>query len=985
MRRRDLLKAGGALGITALLPLERPAYALARSYGSQLDVTGGWLHESRAASGVQTHEPALLSGDTRTFRQTLQLPAGRHALRFEYRPDIDVATLQRTPDELMALMRLGVDGGEQPLHFTRRNDCWIAEQEVDCGHASRSIGLALTLANTRPLPTTLQLSSAPAATPRFRALASERASQVLLAAGIPFAIRKNVLHACELDRTHSGKDLGLDRGSLLSDAKGVSLPGYGVATQRLHFLGMVHNIDVANGSWASGKGDHGYSHFVGDNAGRIDIRYVDGSSEHIPLVFGFNLWFSRPWDMNWACHCYGAMMEEGNLHARTFSDMDEHWQVISEALCLNEGLRAMGALTNSARFVFSLDLGGRAVASIDISGDPALHDFPLISAVTVETRDAGGMLEWLPDLGSAPRASCSITPAQVALGDWMSRTERVHRLLYTRLAERPALSEPQIPSGYFGPRYDFRGSQGALQAATFLYRNGPECASFIADSGTQCSSPTARYATLWYEWGLGIWRTQEPLRGSFAQWLQTYPLAAPGQLPGVGAAWSRAVGELMRESLAFGYDRYIPGYVDWVDSTLHQVNPPHWVRVIGSPEESARPAQVGSVSETGNRENDGHGICMWGRYMAWHWLGRSSAWNRQHFEATKASVEWLQWQLDTDIIRPGVRKDVLFTDSECAHESYDIYSTYNCAHGLKLAIRLAAQLGEDRLVQRWTTLHQRLRQGMLDHLVDASPMGPIWHTDPDCNWQDHAHKLVHMHLATDGDSYTPLQDYAADPAESAALAISRNSYRYLMREKNYNCVRMYGYGQGMMTQAALLLDEMADAAQFIDVLLKYAYLPQMEGVNCPEGIIVHRSGDAYVPVNGYMGQDSHVADATKAIRLTLGVDDNDPQHLRLVPRYPPGWATMEIKGFPYLGGNARRAVAYRYERQARHQRFEFELERDAPHMSVRLGPIPAQARRIRASLNGKTIPHRRVRSGDSNWIWSSRQRAHTGTIDLHWT
>lgn len=60
-----------------------------------------------------------------------------------------------------------------------------------------------------------------------------------------------------------------------------------------------------------------------------------------------------------------------------------------------------------------------------------------------------------------------------------------------------------------------------------------------------------------------------------------------------------------------------------------------------------------------------------------------------------------------------------------------------------------------------------------------------------------------------------------------------NSYRYLMRGNNYDCIRMYGYGQGMMTQTALLLDQFEDARQFIERLLKYCCIAQVRQVYQP--------------------------------------------------------------------------------------------------------------------------------------------------------
>jgi hypothetical protein len=230
--------------------------------------------------------------------------------------------------------------------------------------------------------------------------------------------------------------------------------------------------------------------------------------------------------------------------------------------------------------------------------------------------------------------------------------------------------------------------------------------------------------------------------------------------------------------------------------------------------------------------------------------------------------------------------------------------------------------------------------------------------------------LVPLHLATDGDTYTPLQDYArGDDTDRRYLEIDRNSYRHLMREKNYNCLRMYGYGQGMMTQAALLLDEMGDATQYLAMLLHHFYLPNLAGWAAPEGIITHRDDRYYLPVNGYSGQDSHIADSTKAVRLMLGVDDNHPEHLRLVPRFPADWTHLAISDYPVLTGGQRQMLQYAYTREANRQQFEFSLERDAGPVAVRLGPLPPGRQVRAASINGEPCTFRPEDSGDSKWVW----------------
>ena len=61
-------------------------------------------------------------------------------------------------------------------------------------------------------------------------------------------------------------------------------------------------------------------------------------------------------------------------------------------------------------------------------------------------------------------------------------------------------------------------------------------------------------------------------------------------------------------------------------------------------------------------------------------------------------------------------------------------------------------------------------------------------------------------------------------------------------------------------------------------------------------------GRYYLSVNGYRGQDSHLADSTKALRLMLGVDDNRKDYLRLVPRFPCRLDKAVGVGYPGVDG-----------------------------------------------------------------------------------
>ncbi len=952
-----------------------------------IDITGNWHDTAQFDPRIQTREAALTQGETRTFQQTLDLPTGDYDLLIDYDPNLDKETGLALGKKLTGFDGLSINGQAQTLDFTHAND--QSPYSARCGfHAAEgnaATELKLVLHSTRAPRTRLHSAKPLLSDSPYLAVAPDGIGEPLSAHGLPFLTR-------HIQWFRSGLEKGTDHGSLQPWKEGMDFDCAGTPVKTAYFLGMIHNIDLGNGSWYSPKGDHGYSHFVGDQAGSIVITWTDDTQTTVPLVFGYNLWFSRPWDMIW--HYNWAMVGPGrNRDSELFGGSEQDRDTIRNGLALADGIRLMGADSSNTRFVFALDLGGRAVKSLHVAGVPELHDFPLISAVTLESAgqvnqppiQTPSPLVPLPQLSLEPTNIRPVTLDEITRETFRPAVDRLMHTLYTFVDDLPALEHPDIPEGYFGPDYDFQGVQDAVYAACYLYRNAPECAAHCPDSGVGCSSPTASGQLVQYMDGMGVWFRNPTFFKNITDWFYRYRTATPGQFPGANNGWTRGEAPLLREAAAFGYEKYTGTYTDWLDNSLMTLaNPPHWGRVAGTNFASYE-VKVGDITERGNRENDGHGLCMMARYMVWHWLGRPRGWNERHWKATEASAEWLQWQLDTDTIRPGVRKDVLFTESECAHGDYDIYSTWSCVHGLKLSIRLASQLGQKDCVDRWTKLYDRLRQGCLDHLVDQADSGPVWHTYPHNDWQDHAHKLIPVTLASDGDTFTPLDDSAAgDEIGRRCLEISRNSYRVLMKEKNYNCLRMYGYGQGYMTQAALILDEMGDAEQFLDLMLRYCYLPKFGGWTGPEGIIVHRSGKYYLPVNGYMGQDVHVGESTKALRLILGFDDNDPRHLRLVPRYPAAWTHLSIDKFPVLTGESRQLCAYTYDRKAGGQTFTFGLERPVEKISLRLGPIPAGTTVKSATFNGQATPYEQYHSGDSDWIWVRDLTGQAGTVEIRY-
>lgn len=929
-----------------------------------IEITGNWYMGDGFQKGLIVSQPEPM-GAGNLFTQRLELTKGDYQLKLIYDSKRDYAPMKalfgKTED-----FSLRIGPKEYHLNFTADSNetvyCALLSFRVE---QDGPVELSARVMDTHMLETHLRPLAEPA---RSRFAALDAGGSVTVIRGIPFLSKRwTEVLSCWNGNQYLSKPHPV--GGIVDWKQQTAIPAGDTKVKRAYFLGMTHAYDIANGSWYSPKGDHGFSHFVGDELGTLRLRFADGAKEDVPLVMGFNVWYGNSWDILWDQSCFPPGDKDiRSLDSSLFGGNEAYRETIRRDVGVDDAVRRTG-LKHNQRYMFALELEGRPLRAIELLGSDRIYGNVTISAVTLEVEgEPGAGLCALPELAEASSEVSAYTLDFVRNRGYEPAMERIRRVLYTYTDELPVLAEPEKPEGYVGPEYDFRGKNEALLAATYLYWNGPECAAYIGDGGMGCSSQTARWRTTPYMSGMGVWLRSFPPYDGLSDFLHRYSTLPAGSFPALDMAWTRGIGELLREAMAFGYDKCVDNYLDWLDEALFtEANPPHWNRIERIHSEGYHESLVGDVVERGNRENDGHGICMWGRYMMWLWKARDPQWNRRHYAATRAAVEWIAWQLDTDQLRPGRRVDVLYTESECAHGSYDFYSSYNCLHGLKLSLRMAAQLGEMEDYARWSALYDQLAQGIQDNLRDESEFGPIWHTEANCDWQDHAHKLAHLQLAADGDTYTPLEDYNLG-YDRLYLETDRNTYRYLMKDKNYDCLRMYGYGQGMMTQAALLLDEMEDAEHFIDLMVTHNYLPRLERWASPEGIVTHVSGKYYVPVNGYMGQDSHVADSTKAVRLMLGVDDNREGLLRLVPRFPASWTKCGISDYPALLGEGRGKLAYTLERGEGTLRLRAQMSQETA-LKVRMGPLPLDAKVSGVAVNGQARPFRSYVSGDSRWVW----------------
>ncbi len=710
--------------------------------------------------------------------------------------------------------------------------------------------------------------------------------------------------------------------------------------QYLSLLGHFSSQDSGTGSWYSKRGDMSHEQFIGDQLGELEIVYEDATSHVIPLIFGFTIW----WDLATRPNAgHGG-------YAEPFASDAQSRRVLDDALMIRRFLppheQSDGA---SLGFVSLIELRPLAVSCVKVRRANSFAGHPVFVGATVLTRaPAVPGLEPFPaalrtvDLAGLPVLTAAATlPAAYA-----PRIRALQHALYTFREDCARDFDEVVPEGFQGPRIRFGGSRHA-RMLTNLYNANLHDLLAKTDARNQMTPTSTLNAPAWGEYtqSIGTWS----------------PRLGRGNNAGYAGVWSRDGARAGMERRRFGLGALTPLEIDSFDRYLYLVQPPHWTRDITNPfngHSNFVGASLTGKPMLGHAENDGHGQVMLLRYQDWLAAGRSAAWLARYWQATVDAAEWVSWCMD-EKLSDQQPADTLWSHTEPAGwGGVDAYSNVLCLYGLLASADIAAHAGKTAEATRWRTQAERLRRGMERHLTSEGPHGKRWVMHPGSSWQDGDETLGAILAAADYHGY--LLDET--PWTSDWWAIARATYAaQIASEPRYQHARAFGYGQGLITQAALLLDEMDDAGALIERLCDYAYSPKLQPWIVPEGTAVHPSGD-YWYRTGDHGNTAQQVEILKVIRLITGVDDLTPGRLTLVPRLPAGLTEVNVAAYPVLDGTDQHAqVSYRLER--RQDGLVFECHRRGTNpLRVRLGPFPADAR-----LRTTPPPTRTVQSG--KWAW----------------
>jgi hypothetical protein len=709
----------------------------------------------------------------------------------------------------------------------------------------------------------------------------------------------------------------------------------GIVTKKIFLLGMTESMRPS--AWSDPR-NYSVRFMVGDKLGQIVLHYADGSTQEFPLILGESAWWGLPFYQT-------REPFPADVHLRS---------VFAQAMRLYPA-----APTDDGNYVAVIEPKDAALASIEVVGSAEKKGSVAIAGITVEsapgTSIAGATAIPINDL--SPEFSRfvqvkSLRQSGVDESGSELRLNNLKKAFYTTDAVFKQPIPAEVPLGFTGPLVTFKGTNQAAALENAFYANLQDMSDKVDAEGMYHTSTHGALA-----WA-GDPRSAGGEFGTFRKDVGVY----------YNASWSRDLGRSLQELTELGYFGQASKTAEYSlrDSRLWTENPaltykgqhlpPHWSRVINAPDPSLP------------FENDGHGLISLFIYKIWQRTPDRDAWLRSHWTDVKAAGDWILWQFDHPEIS-GVADGVLYTTGEsAAGKGYSVYPDAICMTALEALAQMADSIGETTSAAAWRDRAEKMRKAIpARYLIHDSKYGPVW-TLEFAGWPNQSTVLGPLITLADYRGFMPEDDDPVwRPANEAAYQRLIDSYHPF---GFYGCAM--GYGQGFVTQAALLLDRMKDATTMLDWTAREAYDPQIHSFIVPEGAQIDPTGQ-FMYRSGDHGNGVQEAEIVKALRIMIGVDDTEPGRLRLLPRMPYGWSEIAVDRYPVLtehsGKTETALVQYKLERIACRINLDVSSSRELGTVTMRLGPFDRKPSGTDVLINGRSPDNAAVvQSGDSWWV-----------------
>ncbi|HTB85857.1 MAG TPA: hypothetical protein VK742_19590 [Candidatus Sulfotelmatobacter sp.] len=689
--------------------------------------------------------------------------------------------------------------------------------------------------------------------------------------------------------------------------------------------------------WADPR-DSSARFMIGDELGRIQLNYADGTTQVFPLILGEGVWWGK------AFYDY----EE------PFSDDARLRKAFAQAMRLYPPLPV-----SDGDYVAVIEPKAIPLQSITVENSPVKRGTLVIAGITLESPDtneiAGATVlrpgVFPPDFLKFAKEKSLRTPGQDE-EQAQRQLESLKQALYSSDESFKGPVARQVPAGYSGPIVSFKGDIQAEILANAFYDNVDDILAKIDETGMYHTSTKGAISWGGYR-GFGTLRT------------------------GVGAyygvSYTRDMGRSLQEITMLGFTNAAERCAAWALKMARLYTsqpslkykgvflPPHWGDLANHPRNPSF-------------ENDGQGLTTMFLYQLWQRMPDRDAWLRANWPDIKDAGDWILWQLAHPEIS-GATNGLLHTSGESGDGSGDaIYPDSVCMNALRALAQMADSIGETNSAGQWRLCAAGMQMAIGNHFIIHDPKyGPVWSPDS-VSWEYDASVLGPLIFLADYQGFAP-QNEADDwrPVSEAAYQRLIDTYSPYQPFGFYG--QAMGYGQGFVTQSALLLDRMHDATTMLEWTAKEIYDPrfsQFDHYIVPEGVQISTDGRYWYRF-GDLGNGVQEGETIKTLRLVMGVDDMHPDHLQFYPRMPYGWNEVAVKKYPVVfedSGQIETAfLHYTLKRSGKRMKLEIGADKDLGPVAMRLGPFEKQPDTSAIQVNGQNPPGASIQqSGDSWWV-----------------
>ena len=726
----------------------------------------------------------------------------------------------------------------------------------------------------------------------------------------------------------------------------------------LYVVGGYHSID--NGCPAWGTADLKNVRMIGDTMGWVTVTYTDGSSQRIPLIFGYTLWYHAPWQE------MSAPFKKGD-YDRTLS------RTLKDTLALK------GAFEGNDTCVFRVKLDTKPVRSVVLEDNPDKEGTPVLKGGALTSGFAGsltvgGLTFKSQDTFFETRTVDGADPLPQTIVDNLAL---INRALMTYEDDYAAAPMFEFPADYEGSRTVFSGNPFANIATGSLYHNVQSIVGRVDKNGMLHTS--YKGAPSWRYDGFGYW-----VENADSYYTSYY---------------SRDGGRALMSLNEYGYVDKSETSVLFADKQMtyfssHHLTiggvpiPGHFTVVVNEPmlystvlvpqagwaTKYTQAAFGAEYQNLGNQETDGHGLMMMANYTTWKNLGASPAWVKTNWKALCEAPAWILWcyeHPDLSFVKDGL----LYAESEAGMMKYTMYCNIPCMLGMYGYAEMAEVAGYTEEAASWRATADSMKSA-----IEAKFLRPKTGT-----WSLSSFGFFH------DPAMTMLADYFGYDIENWPEAyadwVKASRKTYLSDVTSVSDYDWYGaggigYHHSMITQNALLTDRMADATTLVENLCRISYAPRLpDPYIIPEGITYNHDTGA-MRRQGDLGNLVQAAEALKCFDIVVGISPASNGSLSVTPRLPAGWdVSVTDRDVQYTDARADLSVTYPRD-GIQTASVRLSDSSDISSVTFRFGPLPADTQYAAVSVNGENVPCRFSLSGDSAWVYVTFDNRDGETAEL---